>query len=135
MSRRFGEPIEEKKKEKSPAKKMRDKLDRLCGKVVRSAQECFACGEVMERGNVYRCSTRYECCHILSRGNLKIRHHPLNMVCMCNIHHRYYTTRTKDWDDLIDKKLPGRKDELYELRRTCKTTPEEWETYWKNEPS
>jgi len=107
----------------------RDRIDRIASKVVRSEGKCLACGYMTEFQKVWACSERMECAHIISRGHLKIRHHPSNLTCLCNIHHRYFTKRPAEWEAFIEEKFPGRLDWLLKLRMD-----KDWEgmDYWEN---
>ena len=98
---------------------------------MRSCGTCIACGWESENGKVYACSQRLECAHIQTRGWLSIRHHPRNVLSLCNIHHRYFTQHPKDWERFIESKWPGRMDWLCELRRDPEREPMEyWFDYW-----
>lgn len=115
------------------AARIRAKIDRLASKAVRSVGCCIAEGWET-RGKVYRCSSRLECAHVQSRGNSRIRHHPRNMVSLCNIHHRYFTQNPVDWQNFIEAKFPGLWDWLYELRRDPDVEPQSyWINYWQGE--
>ena len=121
-------------KSKQPAAILRRKIDRLCSIVVRSCNECRACGFVHDDNRVYSCSQRLECAHIFSRGWLNLRHHPANMVSLCNIHHRYFTQNPDEWKRFIEMAYPGRLDWLYELRQDKDYEGQEyWLAYWNGE--
>jgi len=103
------------------------------GKVVRAQGVCFACGQLG-----WACSQRFENCHIISRGEPAIFCHPLNLVCMCNIHHRYYTVREAQWREYVESRLPGRYDELLQIgidhRESKKKVDwDAWESFWKGQ--
>lgn len=110
---------------------MKNRIDRLMGQVVRSEGRCFA-----EGVNGWQCSQRFENCHIIRRGCPVLFCDPLNLVCMCNIHHRFYTSNEDLWKEKVEEVLPGRYDYLRKLQIEHKESGQkidwgEWETFWK----
>lgn len=58
------------------------------------------------------CKGNLQCCHIIGRGELAIRTDPDNAVTMCASHHVYYTHNPGQWLDFVERRWPGRLDEL-----------------------
>lgn len=99
----------------TPEQRERKAVDKLAGDWFRASGRCFAAGE-----GGFPCSQVLQWCHIVRRGCRLIRHSPLNAVCMCSSHHKYYTHRPEEWMVLIESRLPGRWSALLALDREKK---------------
>lgn len=98
---------------KTPSKKtLTAKLDNAARAYCKShaGEKCQARGEAG-----LRCSQRLEWCHLKSRGIKIVRWNPDNALCMCNVHHRYFTQHPDRWYEFVEKKYPGRWDELNKI--------------------
>lgn len=63
------------RKRKSEREKLKDKLDKIVSRLVRSKGYCVYCGKVDD--------SVLHCCHIFSRKKLSVRWNLLNLLCMC----------------------------------------------------
>lgn len=85
--------VEKKKKiKKSVLKKTLDKLFSL---YIRRGGVCEAFGIECKCGGIMNCA------HIITRGNLRLRWDENNALCLCQGHHRYWTTRPLEWANYI----------------------------------
>lgn len=114
-------------KKRPPAKKVRDKVDALYSKVVRSSGVCISCGTT---------NATFNCCHLKSRGELCLRAHPMNLVTMCAQCHRKYTMHPDLWVAFIESKFPGRWEALEQIRldhyrSKAKIDWDAWLSFWK----
>jgi len=117
--------------EKTRPQKRKYVLEEMAQFVVNKQRVCFAAGY---KG--YQCSNRFEGCHIIPRGEDCIAPNPLNLVCMCNIHHRYFTQHELEWQEYVESQCEGRRDNLKEIVRLHKSTRQKvdwdyWYSYWK----
>jgi hypothetical protein len=92
-------------------KTLERKADDLARKYCVRAGQCAANGHITG-GKVHRCSDSLEWCHLKSRGVAALRHNPDNAVCLCNVHHRYFTMHPDEWYRFIESNYPGRWDDL-----------------------
>lgn len=95
-----------------PEQRERKALDKLAGDWFRASGSCFAAGE-----GAFPCSGVLQWCHIVRRGCRLIRHSPLNGVCMCQAHHKFYTHRPEAWAAFIESRFPGRWSDLLAIDR------------------
>lgn len=118
-----------KKSGKSRVKTIQRRIDRnYMGPFTRAIGECFA-----EGVNGWQCSQRFENCHIIRRGEPSLFCHPDNLVCMCNVHHRFFTSHEHEWREFVESRLPGRWDALKAVSAANKGKKqdwEEWERFW-----
>lgn len=97
------------KRSKSKASTLRRKCDELMSLWVRRSNVCMAHGE-----QGISCSNRLETCHLKSRNNLIVRFEPMNVVPMCNLHHRFYTEHPDLWTKFVESRFPGLWDGINE---------------------
>ena len=83
----------------------RNKADRLFSIQIRSYGQCEAAGHLID------CSTKLECCHIISRRYSWTRTYEPNAVCMCSAHHRYFTANPVEWGIWV---LDNRGQDVYD---------------------
>ena len=97
----------------------RNKADRLFSLQIRAFGECEAAGHKFD------CSTKLECCHIISRRYAWTRTYEPNAVCMCSAHHRWFTANPVEWGKWV---LDNRGEDVYEdiLRRSQRREKFEW---------
>jgi hypothetical protein len=62
-----------------------------------------------------RCTAVIQAMHIITRGNYRLRHDPLNGMAGCTGHHKYYTHNEYKFHDLIRRRFPDVWDILYLL--------------------
>lgn len=80
--------------------------DRLFSLVVRKRDGlCCYCGTY----------DQLQCAHILSRSYLSVRFDTRNAIALCKSHHVYFTHRPLEWEEWIERALPGRRDLLRRL--------------------
>ena len=80
---------------------LRNKADRIAGAKVRARGYCQ--GAWYER---VQCGGPLEWCHIVSRSNYRLRWEPLNALCMCAGHHRWFTTNPLAWAEYVRTQFP-----------------------------
>ena len=99
----------------------------LFSKIVRQ-RAGFRCQAFMEgrkvEGGSLPCSAQVQCAHLKSRRYGAIRTDFRNAICLCAAHHRYFTDNPDEWTEFIERKFPGRWDELRQERFTVKI---DWE--------
>jgi hypothetical protein len=80
-------------KPKRVKKKYKQKeADRLFSLLIRVRGECEGKGL-----DAVTCSPKLQCAHIITRGNKRLRTDENNALCLCEGHHRYYTTHAFEW--------------------------------------
>ncbi len=124
---------EDRKNGKVFTKDLENKADQLAGKWCRSHGRCEAEGE-----HGLRCSDRLEWCHLKSRGYGYIKHDPLNFMCMCNTHHRFFGCQPDLFTDFVDRVRPGTWDRLNALlieqkQKRLKPDYAYWIDYYKRQ--
>lgn len=100
-----------KPKKKTTASSLRAKADRLAREACVSRGVCEAAAWP---GIQNKCSGRLEWAHIKSRGPAyySIRHDPLNCVCLCSLHHRWFHSEPDKFYRFIEWIDAGRWDYL-----------------------
>lgn len=96
--------------------------DRHFAKYIRSRDgKCLSCGT----------KRNLQCAHIISRSYKSIRTDERNAITLCQSCHLRFTHRPLEWRDWVEKRFPGRWEELkwkalgYE-RVSWKTEAERW---------
>lgn len=61
-----------------------------------------------------RCATTedLQCAHIITRGYHAVRWDEDNAIALCRSDHVFFTHRPLEWENFIDNRFPGRRDEL-----------------------
>ena len=119
------------RKQKPKYKLLEAKADRLAREACVSAAKCMACGtpvwfdrhlsdginpedwedpcpsDLRKIRVILNCSGRFEWCHLVSRGVRSLRHDPENCVCLCNIHHRFFTQQPAAFTAFMESINPG----------------------------
>lgn len=107
------------RKQKPKYKLLEAKADRLAREACVSVGKCMACGtpvwfdqhidseDKRKIRSILKCSGRFEWCHLVSRGVRSLRHDPENCVCLCNIHHRFFTQQPAAFTDFMESINPG----------------------------
>jgi hypothetical protein len=54
-----------------------------------------------------RCFSTLQCCHIETRGSLKLRYDQQNALCGCSGHHWFYTNNPSKFNDLVAEFFPS----------------------------
>jgi hypothetical protein len=72
-------------------------LDSLAGSIVRSRGYC----EVKPYYPRLKCDQVFQWGHIISRGYTPIRWNLNNGFCICRVHHRFFTGRQIEWDEVV----------------------------------
>jgi len=105
------------KKAKTTRKKLRDQLDKLFSKIIRSKGKCERCGKTSPLNTA----------HIFSRRNLAIRWDKDNVFCLCVACHFWGHQNPILFAEFVKEKLGIRKyEELKKKSQTIKkwTIPE-----------
>lgn len=99
----------------------RNRADRLFSIQIRSYGDCEA------RDHLIECSTKLECCHIISRRYAWTRTYEPNAVCACSAHHRYFTANPIEWAKWV---IDNRGEDTYQeiLRRSQRREKFDWES-------
>lgn len=79
-------------KKRTERQKNTDLADDLCRALVRGRGYCEAAGL-----DKVRCNGMLQWCHIVGRGNKRLRWETWNALCMCQGHHVYYTHHPEEW--------------------------------------
>ena len=82
---------------------LRNKADKLFSIYIRSFGLCEAMGIT----NV-RCGGSLQCAHITTRGVTALRFDPMNALCLCAGHHRFWTHHPLEWVEFLWKYCPDR---------------------------
>jgi hypothetical protein len=90
-------------KSKPKQSTLKSKADSLAAAFCKKERRCQAQGQ-----EGIRCSDRMEWAHLKSRSHGHIRHDPLNALCLCNTHHRFYTNHPDLWVEFVEREFPGR---------------------------
>ena len=117
---RAAKKLSEKKmkpKKRKPPKKttVRNRLDSLFSRLIRSVGRCEKCGAT-------EATAQLHCSHIISRSYLSTRWLELNAKCLCATHHRWWhekPTEAVKW--LTESGLRSEAD-VQELQRLSNTT-------------
>jgi len=96
--------LKKKKLKKSTLKK---KADILFSLFIRKVGVCQFKGL-----DTIHCGGDLQCAHIITRGHLSLRYDPLNALCICAGHHRWYTTHSTEWAWKIAEHFPERHNYL-----------------------
>lgn len=122
--------IEKPKAKNASARTLMLRADKLAGAACRALGRCEAC-------DLFGlcCSNRLEWAHLKSRGIKYLRHDPLNCVCLCNIHHRFFTGHPDLFRDFIEDLKPGTWQRLNNLlieqkEKSLKPDYEYWIDYY-----
>lgn len=92
---------------------LKKQCDILFSKIVRSRGVCQLRGL-----DLNPCSGPLECCHIVPRGNLRLRYDLKNALSCCREHHAFYTNHPSLWYEIIEKNFAENNDYLMENRNT-----------------
>lgn len=107
-----------KRKKRTPQQKITDKCDISWSLLVRqrSGHKCALEGFEKECGGVLQAH------HLIGRTDITMRWEPLNGVCLCFVHHIHgvHGTRATEMNHELFRRLPGRMDELNQMRLTRK---------------
>lgn len=93
--------------------KLKIQCDILFSKIVRSRGVCQLRGK-----DLTPCLGPLECCHIIGRGNLKLRYDPKNALSCCRQHHSFYTNHPALWYAIIETHFPENNKYLMDNRNT-----------------
>lgn len=89
------------------------KADALCGSLVRARGYCEVNDE--KTAEYHKGQLVLQWGHIISRSYYTIRWDLGNALCICSKHHSFYTPRSLQWADYIDKHFG--KDYYFILKR------------------
>ena len=100
----------------------RTALDALFSDLIREGANwtCECCGS-KDRG-------KKQCAHIISRKVVRLRHDPLNAVCLCAACHAYFTDRPSAFGDFVKNLIgPDDHDWLVRTSNEVHKRPKGWE--------
>jgi hypothetical protein len=80
---------------------LKNHLDELFRRQVRAKGYCQAAG--LDHVN---CGGVLQTAHIEGRRNFRLRWEPLNALCLCAGHHRWYSDQPIAWATLIEREFP-----------------------------
>jgi len=109
---------------KRPSRKtLRNKLDKVCGQVVRARGKCEKCGDNHE----------LQWCHIFSRKYLNTRWDLEATLCLCAKHHRLFTDNPLMFTEWVREYLGEEKYDLIKEKHNqiTKYTIEDLQTKFK----
>lgn len=85
------------KQKKIKKSTLRNKADKLFSLSIRSKGYC-------EASLIYpsvKCGGILQCAHITTRGVTALRFDPMNALCLCAGHHRFFTHHPLEWVDFL----------------------------------
>lgn len=85
-----------KKPKKIKKSTLRNKADSLFSKATRSIGYCQAEGKTK-----IRCGGGLQTAHITTRSVTYLRYSPMNVLCLCAGHHRFWTNHPLEWMEFI----------------------------------
>jgi hypothetical protein len=53
-----------------------------------------------------KCSNTLQTAHIVTRGNLTLRYHPENVLCLCSAHHFWYHRHPLEFVEMLLDRFP-----------------------------